>query len=151
MAADKHRRADETVAKVVQEISDREPRVQRARARYEMARRAVQVITSLCAVAAVAILIYLAGSANAGAEAIQDCTTPGGACYERSQAQSAALVGQIVESQQKAVQTGSAPSRENLALTKQNAANLALVLAILDREYPEAAAAVRRELGVKNG
>ena len=83
------------------------------------------------------------------AEAIQDCTTPGGECYERSQRQSALLVGQIVKAQQVAVATGSAPARENLSLTKANAQNIQVVLGILDREYPEAAAAVRAELGVK--
>lgn len=150
---ERHRRvqAEGTVEQVVQEISEREPRVRKARARYEMVRRALQVITSLAAIVAVGLMIYLAGSANAGAEAIQDCTTPGGECYERSQRQSAVLVGQIVEAQRKAASQGSVPSRENLALTKANAQNLQVVLGILDREYPEAAAAVRRELGVKNG
>lgn len=134
---------------VVAELREREPAIRKAHARYEIARRALQVITSAAAVTAVGLMIYLAGSANAGAEAIQDCTTPGGKCYTRSQEQTAQVVGQIVEAQREAVQTGSAPARENLALTKANAQNLTLVLAILDQQYPEAAAAVRAELGVK--
>lgn len=125
------------------------PSATKAKRRWEMARRLLTILTSMVAVAALGLLIYLAGSANAGAEAIQDCTTPGGQCYERSQAQSAALVGRIVEAQQTAVATGSKPARDNLELTRINAQNLQVVLGILDREYPEAAAAVRAELGVK--
>lgn len=134
---------------VVAELREREPAIRKAHARYEIARRALNIITTSAAVAAVGLMIYLAGSANAGAEAIQDCTTPGGECYERSQEQTALVVGQIVKAQQDAVQTGSAPSRENLTLTKANAQNIQVVLGILDRQYPEAAAAVRKELGVK--
>ena len=126
-----------------------DPVASKAKRRWETARRLLTVLTTLAMVSAVGLLIYLAGSANAGAEAIQDCTTPGGECYERSQRQSALLVGQIVKAQQVAVATGSAPARENLSLTKANAQNIQVVLGILDREYPEAAAAVRAELGVK--
>ena len=126
-----------------------DPVASKAKRRWETARRLLTVLTTLAMVSAVGLLIYLAGSANAGAEAIQDCTTPGGECYERSQRQSALLVGQIVKAQQDAVTTGSAPARENLSLTKANAQNIQVVLGILDREYPEAAAAVRAELGVK--
>lgn len=142
---EQQRRGREVVAALVAA----DPKASKAKRRWEVARRVLHVLTSLAAVVAVGLLIYLAGSANAGAEAIQDCTTPGGKCYERSQKQSAALVGQIVKAQQDAVQTGSAPARENLTLTKANAQNIQVVLGILDREYPEAAAAVRAELGVK--
>jgi hypothetical protein len=134
---------------VVAELRSREPAIRKAHARYEVARRALQIISTACLVLVLGLLIYLAGSANAGADAIQDCTTPGGECYERSQAQTAVVVGQIVKAQQDAVLVGSAPSRENLELTKANAQNLSLVLGILDQQYPEAAAAVRKELGVK--
>jgi hypothetical protein len=145
----RHALADEKAEAVVQEIAAREPRVHRARARYELASRLFKAFVAAGLAAAIGLLIYLAGSANAGAEAIQDCTTPGGKCYERSQAQSAMLVGQIVKAQQDATVKGSAPSRENLTLTKANAQNITLILAILDEQYPEAAAAVRAELGVK--
>jgi hypothetical protein len=124
----------------------RTPVVATAKRRADIARRALQLFTALCAVTAMGLMIYLAGSANAGAEAIQDCTTPGGTCYERSQSQTAALVAQIVKAQQDAVLNGSAPSRANLDLTKANAQNIAVVLGILDTQYPEAAAAVRAEL-----
>lgn len=137
------------VRKEVDAITASTPAVAVARRRYEVVRRALQVLAGLILVSCLGLLIYLAGSANAGAVAIQDCTTPGGKCYERSQAQSAALVGQIVDAQTDAVATGSAPSRENLVLTRRNAQNIQVILGILDREYPEAAAAVRRELGVK--
>jgi hypothetical protein len=146
---ERHAQANERADAVVQEITNREPRVQRARARYELANRLLRVIVAIMLAASLGLLIYLAGSANAGAEAIQDCTTPGGECYERSQAQTAVVVGQIVKAQQDAAIQGSAPSRENLTLTKANAQNISVILGILDREYPEAAAAVRRELGVK--
>ena len=95
-----------------------DPVASKAKRRWETARRLLTVLTTLAMVSAVGLLIYLAGSANAGAEAIQDCTTPGGECYERSQRQSALLVGQIVKAQQVAVATGSAPARENLSLTR---------------------------------
>lgn len=125
-----------------------DPHVAQARRRYEVVKRTLQVLVGLCSAASVALLIYLAGSANAGAQAIQDCTTPGGECYERSQAQSGALVGQIVEAQQKAVATGSQPARDNLELTKANAQRIQVMLAILDEQYPEAAKVARAELGV---
>lgn len=125
-----------------------DPHASRAKRRWEVARRLLTIVTSAAAVAAVGLMIYLAASANAGAEAIQDCTTPGGKCYERSQAQTAQVVGQIVTAQQQAVQTGSAPARENLTLTKTNAQRIQIMLAILDEEYPEAAKVARAELGV---
>lgn len=141
---EQQRRGREQVAALV--ASD--PALSKAKRRWEIARRLVQIVTTLAACTAVGLLIYLAGSANAGAEAIQDCTTPGGECYERSQQQSAALVGQIVEAQQQAVQTGSAPARENLELTRANAQRIQVMLAILDEQYPEAAKVARAQLGV---
>lgn len=148
---DKERRtlANERVVSVVDEISNREPRVQKARARYELAHRLFRGVSAVVLATILGLLIYLTASANAGAEAIQDCTTPGGECYERSQRQTGVVVGQIVKAQQDAAIQGSKPSQENLVLTKANAQNITIVLGILDREYPEAAAAVRRELGVK--
>jgi hypothetical protein len=148
MSPDRHKReqADTLADAVVQEISAREPRVQKARARYELVKRALQAVTALVAVACLALLIYLSASANAAADAVRDCTEPGGACYTRSQTRTAQVVGQIVKAQEKAVATGSAPARESLAVSKANAHSLAVVLGILDREYPEAAAAVRAEL-----
>ena len=156
MSPDRHKReqADSKVDVVVQEISDREPRVARARARYELAKRVFQSATALIAVACLALLIYLSASANAAADAVRDCTEPGGSCYTRSQQRSAEIVGQLIEAQEHATTQGSAPARENLTISKANAQNIAMVLAILDRQYPEAARAVRAELskeGKPNG
>lgn len=131
---------------VVQEISAREPRVARARARYELVKRILQGITAACLVASLALLIYLSASASDAADAVRDCTEPGGSCYKRSQEQTGAIVGQIVDAQRKAAAEGSKPSRDNLTMTKANALNITVILGILDREYPEAAAAVRAEL-----
>lgn len=145
---DKHTQATGRADDLVADLIAREPRVRKAHARYEVVRRLLQLVATVCLVACMGLLIYLAGSANAGAEAIKDCTTPGGECYERSQAQTAQVVGQIVKAQQQAVQTGSAPARENLVLTKTNAQRIQVMLAILDEEYPEAAKVARAELGV---
>lgn len=125
-----------------------DPTASRAKRRWEVARRLLTIVTAAAAVAAVGLMIYLAGSANAGAEAIRDCTTPGGQCYERGQAQQAIAVAQIVEAQRQGQQQGSVVTRENLSLTKANAQRIQVILGILDQEYPEAAAAVRKELGV---
>lgn len=148
MSPDRHKReqADTKVDVVVQEISAREPRVARARARYELAKRVFQGVTALVAVACLALLLYLSASANAAADAVRDCTEPGGACFTRSQQNTARVVSQIVKAQQDAVKTGSAPARENLTISKANAQNITVILGILDREYPEAAQAVRAQL-----
>lgn len=148
MSPDRHKReqADTKVDVVVQEISAREPRVARARARYELAKRVFQGVTALVAVACLALLLYLSASANAAADAVRDCTEPGGSCFTRSQQNTARVVAQIVKAQQDAVKTGSAPARENLTISKANAQNITVILGILDREYPEAAQAVRAQL-----
>lgn len=148
MSPDRHKReqADTQVEAVVQEISAREPRVQRARARYELAKRLFHALTAVCLVACLGLLIYLSASANAAADAVRDCTEPGGSCYVRSQQRTAQVVGQIIKAQEKAATQGSVPARENLSISKANAQNITVMLGILDREYPEAAAAVRAEL-----
>jgi hypothetical protein len=124
-----------------------DPNASRAKRRWEVARRLLTILTATATVAALGLLIYLAGSANAGAEAIRDCTTPGGQCYERGQAQQAKAVAQIVDAQRKGQQQGSVVTRENLTLTRANAQRIQIILGILDQEYPEAAAVVRKELG----
>lgn len=149
MPSDKHIQANGRIEAAVADLSTKDVRVHRARARYELANRLFKGAIAVAAATSLGLLIYLAGSANAGAEAIQDCTTPGGECHTRSQKQTAVVVAQIVAAQREAAATGSAPARENLRLTQTNAQNLNVILGILDREYPEAAAAVRAELGVK--
>lgn len=130
----------------VEAIVAADPVASKAKAKWEIARRALLVLTTACVLAALGLLVYLAGSANDGTEAIRDCTTPGGECFKRSQEQTGKAVAQIVEAQRQVAAEGSAPSRENLRLTQQNSANIQVILGILDREYPEAAAAVRAEL-----
>jgi hypothetical protein len=151
MSPDRAKRleADGRVDAVVQQISEREPRVRKARARYELAARLLKAATTVILLTCLGLLIYLSASANAAADAVRDCTEPGGTCYQRSQAQSARIVGQLIQAQEKAATTGSAPARENLTISKANAQNIQVILGILDREYPEAANAVRAELNIK--
>lgn len=136
------------IAEVVREATA-DPKVIQHRMRYELLTKALRTVVGVALVACLGLLIYLSAAANDAAEAVRGCTEPGGGCYQRSQAQSGALVAQIVQAQRDAVANGSVPVRENLKLTQTNAANIETILAILDRQYPDAVKLVRAELDRK--
>lgn len=147
MTEQQHRRR---TLDAVQAVVDSNPDLVKRRARYDLAQRVLRALVITCVLLTTGLLIYLAAGANNAANAIRDCTTPGGKCYQDGEKRTAAAVGQIVKAQQAGIANGSKPAQQNLVLTKANADNIALILATLQQQYPQAAAAARAEL-IKEG
>lgn len=109
------------------------PDVEHVRVRAELAHRLTLLLATILALVLSAVLMYLAASAQAAAAAVKDCTEPGGVCHARVLAEEDAAIQRIVA--------------ESTTTPNANSQNVALILGILDHEYPAAAKVVRAELG----
>lgn len=136
---------DHAVAAALKDV-ETEPRVSAARKRYELAKAVTAIATTLLVTASFALLLWLSASANATANAIRDCTQPGGQCYRDAERRTGLIIHEIDASNSRWQTQGSVPAQASLEQTRTNGRNISIILGILDREYPEAAKAVRAEL-----
>lgn len=84
------------------------PSVRNARRRYITVAWGAGIVISLAIIATLVIvavsqerLVEIAKGNRANGRAIRDCTIPGGQCYERSRANTANVVGQLVDAIQR--------------------------------------------------
>lgn len=138
------------VEKMSAELAEREARLIKARARYERWRRAALAFAVLGVVTALALIVTLLIQVNHTQAALESCTVPGRPCYEQGQQRSAEAIAALVAAQQQAIKDAEANDVADLNTTKANAHRIQVVLGILDRQYPEAARAVRAELEGKS-
>lgn len=138
------------VDKMSAELAEREARLIKARTRYERWRRATLAFAAMAVTASLALIVALLVQVNHTQAALESCTVPGRACYERSQEQGAKAIASLIAAQQKAITDAEANDAADLKTTEANAHRIQVVLGILDRQYPEAAAAVRAELEGKS-
>lgn len=127
-------------------LSEQDLDLIRTRTRYERARHLAVFLVAALLAAVLGLIVVLLVSVQNTQSALESCTVPGRACYKDSQRRSAALIGELIDAQNQAVSNGSAPSRENLTLTKANSERITIALAILEQQYPEAARAARAQI-----
>ena len=131
------------------DLSQHEDRLIRARARAERWTRLLILFGAATLAACLGLIVFLLVQVNHTQAALESCTVPGRPCYERSMQQSSAIVARLITEQQQAVQDAEANDVSDLKITQANAERIKIALGILDRQYPEAAAAVRAELQQK--
>jgi hypothetical protein len=102
-----------------------------AQRRYLLARRIMGTALLVLGITVAGLLLVLSLQTRGIAQGVESCVVPGGVCYDRAT-------------------RSSVENTQNLQVTRENRDAIRRILAILEREYPDAAEAVRAELEGSN-